>query len=238
MAKKKHISNSTTKTGIPGFDKLVNGGIPTGNLVLLSGSCGTGKTTFGMQYLYNGAIKYNEPGVYVTLEENPEQLIKNVSHYGWDIRSQIKKNKISFLSPEIYKVDELRRTIGDELDRIDAKRLVLDSFTLLSAYLKSDFEARRTLTKLDRELKKFNCTSIVISDIKQGSNAFSITGYEEFIVDGVVVLHLTSSAPNGLGSHVRSIFIRKMRGTTHSLSAVPMKFENDGVRVYPSAKVF
>lgn len=235
---KKSKDNGRTKTGITGLDELLQGGIPKGNLVLLSGSCGTGKSTFGMQYIYNGAAQFNEPGIYLTFEEQPEKLLKEMANFGWDIKSQMKKKKISFIAPEIYKFDELRREIGDEIDRIGAKRLVVDSFTLLSSYLKSDYEARRALTQLDKEIKKFDCTSLAISDIKEGSNTFSVTGYEEFIVDGVIVLRLTSSNPGGVGAYTRSVFIRKMRGTGHSLEAVPMNFEEKGLEVYPSAKVF
>jgi len=237
-AKTKDGADKRTKTGIGGLDKLLDGGIPHSNLVLLSGSCGTGKSTLGMQFIYQGAVKYNEPGIYLTFEEQPEKIIREMANFGWDIEAQVRKKKISFIAPEIYKFEELRREISDEIDRIGAKRLVIDSFTLLSSYLKSDYEARRALTQLDREIKKFECTTLAISDIKEGSETFSMTGYEEFIVDGVIVLRLTSNVPEGIGAYTRSLFIRKMRGTHHSLESVPMEFNQSGIEVYPSAKVF
>ncbi len=245
MAKSKqdtttHVKTGSNrvKTGIFGLDEMMEGGIPRGNIILLSGTCGTGKSTFGMQYIYKGVTEYNEPGVYVSFEEDQTRLTSAMSLYGWNIEEQIKKRKISIISPEISKVDEIRRSISDEVDRIGAKRLVIDSFTLLSMYLKSDFETRRALTKLDRDLKRLDCTTLLISDSKEGSDSFSITGYEEFIVDGVIVLRLTSSSQDKLDSYVRSVFVRKMRGTTHSLTAVPIKFESDGIHTYASAKVF
>lgn len=242
MAKKKSNKRPTSKTrtkiGIPGMDELLQGGIPVGNISLVSGACGTGKSTFGMQFIYNGAKQYNEPGIYLTLEEEPERIMEVMGAYGWDIEEQVKKKKISFIHPEIYKFEELKRSISDEIDRLNAKRLVFDSFTLLSSYMKSEYDSRRALTQLDREIKKFGCTSLALSDVKEGTNTYSITGYEEFIVDGVIVLRLTSSTPGAVGSYVRSVFIRKMRGTSHSIDAVPFKFEDKGIHVYPHEKIF
>lgn len=238
MPSKNDEKNDRVKTGINGLDKLLEGGIPRGNLVLLAGSCGTGKSTFGMQYVYKGCTEYDEPGVYVSFEEDSSRLISSLSDFGWDISGQIKKKRMLILTPELYKFEDLKRSISDAVDSIGAKRLVLDSFTLLSAYLESGFEARRALTQLSKELKKFECTPIAISDIKEGSDTFSVTGYEEFIADGVIVLRLTSSSPGGFESYVRSLFVRKMRGTKHSLDSVPIKFESDGITVYSQAKVF
>lgn len=226
-----------TLTGIPGLDELLQGGIPKGNLCLLSGACGTGKTIFGLQFAYNGAVKYNENTVYVTLEETPDRLMSLMKKFGWNIHPLVKERKISFIHPEVYDFEKLKRMIGDEIEKIKANRLVVDSFTLINAYMKSEFEARRALVHLDREIKKFNCTSLAVSDVKEASQIFSITGYEEFIVDGVIVLKLTPASKER-GAHMRSIFVRKMRGTEHSINEVPMKFHKDGLRVYPGEEMF
>lgn len=218
------------KTGIPGVDDLLQGGLPAGSIVLLSGSCGTGKSTFAMQYLYNGAKIYNEPGVYVTLEEDPHKLIENMSLFGWDIQGMIEKKKLLVIKPEVYKFDSIKRIIADAIDKINAKRLVVDSYSVMLTYFNDPYEIRNGLVQLDREIKKMNCTTLVISDIKDKSDTYSTTGVEEFIVDGVIVLYMLKSK-NLSSPSKRALFVRKMRATQHPLYLLPFDISSNGVKV-------
>ncbi len=225
------------KSGIKGLDEMLGGGFPAGSLILLAGSCGTGKSTFAMQFLYNGAAKFNEPGVYVSLEEEPEQIIGDMAAFGWDIKKLVSQKKIIIIKPEIYDFDALRRTIVDAVDRIGAKRLVVDSFALISMYFKGGgYEVRKVLLNLDREIKKLGCTTLAISDVVEGQQAYSSSGMEEFIVDGVVAVHLVTKGEQG--ETVRTIQIRKMRSAHHMLKRVPFEIEKGGITVYSDAEVF
>ena len=217
-------------TGIPGFDNLLQGGIPFGTTTLLSGACGTGKSTFAMQFLYNGAKDWDEPGVYITLEEDPEKLIENMRLFGWDIDELIKKKKFLVIKPDVYKFDSIKQIIGDAIDKIDAKRLVVDSYSVLLTYFDDPYEIRNGLVQLDREIKKMECTTIVISDIKDNSETFSTTGVEEFIVDGVIMLYMVKG-PDAHSSSRRAVFVRKMRATNHPLAYFQFDITSQGIAV-------
>jgi KaiC/GvpD/RAD55 family RecA-like ATPase len=223
-------SISRVATGIPGVDRLLQGGLPFGTTTLLSGACRTGKSTFAMQFLYNGARLYNEPGVYITLEEDPEKLVENMGLFGWDIAELIKKKKMLVIKPDVYKFDSIKRIIADAIDKIGAKRLVVDSYSVMLTYFNDPYEIRNGLVQLDREIKKMNCTTLVISDIKDRSDTYSTTGVEEFIVDGVLVLYMIKDK-NPASPSRRAIFVRKMRATNHPLLFFPFEIKPNGVTV-------
>lgn len=217
-------------TGLGGLDKVLQGGIPRESIILLSGACGTGKSTFAMQFLYYGAKYCNEPGVYVTLEEDPKKLTENMSLFGWDLQALIDRKKLIVIKPDIYKFDSIKQIIGDAIDKIGAKRLVVDSYSVLLTYFSDPYEIRNGLVQLDREIKKMGCTAMVISDIKDNSEIFSTTGVEEFIVDGVIVLYLIKNPSHPYESK-RAISVRKMRATSHPLNLYPFEIGGRGISI-------
>ncbi|MDE1798167.1 MAG: AAA family ATPase [Candidatus Micrarchaeota archaeon] len=217
-------------TGMPALDKILQGGFPKGSVNLLSGACGTGKTIFGMQFLYEGAKKYGEPGLYVTLEEDPKDLVSNMNLLGWDVQDLINRKKLLVIKPEVYKFDSIKHIINDAVDKIHAKRLVVDSYSVMLTYFSDSSEIRNGLVQLDREIKKMGCTALVLSDIKDKSDILSTTGLEEFIVDGVVVLYLIKD-PKSLYGLKRALVVRKMRATNHPLQSYPFEIREGGIRV-------
>src|SRR3989338_8547769 len=82
------------KSGVPGLDELMFGGIPKGNLVVLSGDQGSGKTVLCWQFLFEGAVKYGENGVYVSLEENEESIYQGSKEFGWDLKKLVDERKL------------------------------------------------------------------------------------------------------------------------------------------------
>ncbi|MFA6214209.1 MAG: ATPase domain-containing protein [Candidatus Micrarchaeia archaeon] len=217
-------------TGFAGLDRILEGGLPAGSLNLLSGACGTGKSTFAMQFLYYGAKYLNEPGVYVTLEEEPEKLVRNMSLFGWDIADLIKRKKMLVIKPEVYKFDSIKQIMEDAIEKIGAKRLVVDSYSVMLTYFSDPYEIRNGLVQLDRGIIKMQCTALVISDIKDNSEIFSTTGVEEFIVDGVIVLYLVKNPGNPRETQ-RLISVRKMRATNHPLKAYPYEISGNGINI-------
>ncbi len=225
------------KTGVPGFDELIEGGIPETGLIILAGHCGSGRSTFAMQYLYHGAAEMDEPGVYISLEKEPEELIESITRrFGWDIASLIKKKKLSIIRPDINRFEILKKTLEDEVDRISAKRVVINPFSSLAAYFASTFEARKALADLRGEMKKLDCTALAITDIREGEQWFSSTGFEEFVVSGVIVFDLALKKETN--SYTRTIFVRKMEETNHSLKLTPIEISEDGIHVYHGVEVF
>lgn len=220
-----------TTTGIPGLDKLLEGGVPSKTITLLSGSCGSGKSTFAMQFLHYGAKYCNEPGVYVTLEEDPDSLIRNMSMFGWDIEGLMRQRKLLIIKPEVYKFDSIKQIISDAIEKIRAKRLVVDSYSVLLTYFKDPYEIRSGLVQLDRAIRKMSCTALVISDISESSLTFSTTGVEEFIVDGLIVLYLVKAPGNPYEYSMRALTVRKMRATNHPLDLHKFSIGPSGIEL-------
>jgi len=221
-----------TQTGIPGLDELINGGIPKGSNVLLAGGAGTGKTIFATEYLYNGATKFNEPGLFVTLEGNVRDIAWNMENFQWDIKSLQDQNMLTIyrLNLEgtrnkdliVEKIEEQLSEIKKEVKEINAKRLVVDSTTVFGAYIDPSF-LRTTLFKFSDALKSLGCTTILTSETLPAKTSFSAFGVEEFVADGIIALYFTP--PN------RSIFIRKMRGTLHDKNPHPFSITDQGISV-------
>ena len=233
-AKMENITVNRVKTGIEGLDELIEGGIPQGAFVLLSGGTGTGKSIFGINYLAYGA-QHGEPGVYISLEEGYEENKLQMNLFGWDIEKLQKEKKLLILQPKIYNFDKLVETIQDTITSIGAKRVVIDSISILELYFEDPFKTRRNILELGRIMKGLGVTTLAISEIDEGSVGISRQGVEEFVSDGVIMLFLQKK--ENLMS--RAINIRKMRATNHSLRVHPMQIQKPhGIIVYPFEETF
>jgi len=227
------------KTGIDGLDELIQGGIPEGSAVLVSGGAGTGKTIFSMQFAYNGAALYNEPGIYVSLETNLKNIIWNMENFNWDIRSLQESNlmkiyrlNISYAKTReevIQRVDEELNTISQLVKEINAKRLVIDSIAAFGVWFDSPALIRALLFEFADRLKNMGCTTMLTTETRGGRREFSAYGVEEFVADGVIALYFTP--PH------RSIFVKKMRGTDHSKIPHPFEITERGIVVNPQDRV-
>jgi KaiC/GvpD/RAD55 family RecA-like ATPase len=227
-----------TKTGIPGVDELLNGGIPKGSNVLVAGGAGTGKTILSTQYLYNGATQFGEAGLFVTLEGNIRDIAWNMESFQWDIKSLQDQNMLTIYRLNLGylkdksvvedKIEEQLQEIEREVKAINAKRLVVDSTTVFGAYLEPSV-LRTTLFKFSDKLKSLGCTTLLTSETQPTKNVFSAYGVEEFVADGILALYFTP--PN------RSLFIRKMRGTKHDKDPHPLDINETGISVNPRDKI-
>lgn len=227
-------------TGVPGFDELIEGGIPEGASVLVGGGPGAGKTIFAMQYIYEGARSYNDPGLYVTLETGLKDITWNMQSFNWDIKTLQDKNLMKIYrlnfgaarTPEQVEeqVEKELSIITKMVDSIDAKRLVIDSVTAFGVWVDEMGRLRHMLFEFANRLKEIGCTTILTSEIAgEDRNKFSAFGVEEFVVDGVVALYFTP--PN------RSIFVRKMRGTNHSKAVHAFDIMESGIEVRPKDEI-
>ncbi len=217
-------------TGIPGLDELVEGGFPEGSSILVSGGPGCGKSIFSLQYLYHGAKNLSEPGVYITLEEGPHNLWWNMQRFKWELLPLEKDNLL-----KIYKFDPTPGVTGaadveaqtkrivDKARELKAKRLVIDSITAFTFWFKSTSDIRYAIYNLIEELRKINCTTILTCETSGKKTALSRFGVEEFLVDGVVAMHF-------MPPH-RSLYVRKMRGTSHNALIHPMYITDRGIEV-------
>lgn len=222
------------KTGIPGLDEIMNGGIPKNQLVLLSGTCGTGKTTFCGQYVYNGLTKFNENGIFLSFEDMPENVKNNLRGFGWDFTSFEKQNKFDFIRYDPYHIEEVFDILESNVKEINAKRVVIDSVSALGLYMRDKAELRRMISNLSNILRKLDCTVIMVSEIVPGTSGISRYGVEEFVTDSVIVLYYERNE----FTFNRAIQIWKMSGSDHSKKLHPYKITNKGIVVNPGEEAF
>jgi len=222
-----------TKTGVPGLDEILYGGIPQNNLVVISGDPGSGKTGLCLEFLYNGILKYDEPGLYISLEESADEIINFAELFGWDIRPLIEKKVMAIITVELYDFDKLKNTIEDEVNRLGAKRLVIDPGVVFRLYFDRELDARKRILSLGRMLKRIGCTALITNEISLDKSS-SLFGLEEYVADGVVLLYHTRLEDR----FIRSIGILKMRGTKISEKLHPLRITNDGVKVLAKQELF
>lgn len=221
--KKERISS-----GIPGLDDLIKGGFPKHSLTLLTGTAGTGKTIAATQFIYEGAFKFNEPGVYISFEEPIENIKENAKAFGWDIEKLEKEKKIIFLRYDPFHIEDVYELIESSIRRINAQRVVIDSISALGLYIRDAPELRRMIFNIGILLRKLGCTTILTSEILPTQRELSRFGVEEFIADGVIVFYYLKTD----SKFSRSLTVWKMRGTEHSQTICPYKITSKGITVF------
>ena len=224
IAKKK---TERIPTGIPGLDELLKGGFIPNSVILISGEAGTGKTIFCTQFIWN-ALCMGENGVYVTLQQTPEDIMDDVEMFGRDFRKAMEAGQVRFVYVEPTNLKKIIDTILKNVREINAKRLVIDSITLIAECAEKPSELRYNLTRLIRELKRMGVTTLLISEVEEGTNRVSKFGIQEYLADGVIVLKCGIDV---VGGKPRSLYIKKMRRTNHDLNTHPFEITEKGIRI-------
>jgi KaiC/GvpD/RAD55 family RecA-like ATPase len=211
-------------SGIPGLDELMEGGFFKGSVNLITGATGTCKTIFGLQYIWEGLQK-GENGVYISLEQEPEDIFADVEQFGWNFDSYIKRGKCIVENLPTWKLEELPVLVSDKVGSVKAKRFVLDTLSLVCSRL-DPVAIRSEITEFLKELKRSGATSILLSEIPEGAKTLSRFGIEEFLADGIIILHFLDYSA---GNVPRSLTIRKMRRTNHGTDIYPLKITKKGL---------
>jgi KaiC/GvpD/RAD55 family RecA-like ATPase len=179
------------KSFVPGLDDVILG-FPRGGLILVSGLPGSGKTSLGMSFIYNGALKAGEPGIYVSTYESRERFIENARSFGMDFEKLEERGLFEFISlPVLMEVGvaESFNMVVERVEEMGARRLVIDSFTALRESFKSPHEARILLQSvLYRVLEKLRCTTMLI---KERASAGEDVGFEDYVADAAIHLEAT-----------------------------------------------
>ena len=237
-----------TPTGIKGLDDILGGGLPSGRCILVCGGPGSGKTILSVQFLYNGATKYDETGVYVALGESPVHLKEDLGSFGWDIEKLEKDEKFVILdaSPlrtipksaqlslgsQNFRMLSLVEAIKSRTEKIGAKRVVIDSISSLILHYPDESERRNAVLDLVHAVTVLGATSIITTELRATALEREIKT-EEFLSDGVIVFHTF----NERGRLIRAIQIEKMRGVSHDHQLRPYKIHKDGIEIFSKESV-
>lgn len=233
------------RTGIPGFDSVLAGGLRQGKTISLSGPPGSGKTTFGMQFLYSGAKDFGESGIFVTLSQSPTEIKNDCKSLGWDIQKLIDAGQLIIIDARPFKKKEgfialdesfyygeplpfmhLTQLILSSIKKIGAKRVVVDSLTVLAMQYVNNFYIRQGLQGLVYALEDQHCMSMLISEV----DTYEKSPMEWYVLSGVILLcHVRKEY-----SMERTIQVLKMRGLKHSEQIFPIKLNEMGIQImYP-----
>ncbi len=208
------------KTGVTGLDTLIDGGFPEGSIVIVSGTPGTGKTIMGLQFLNEG-IKNKEMGIYVSFEQERDDILKQAAQFGWDFEALEKKNMIRIFTMWPTSFDEVMAKIFKCL-YYKPKRLVVDSITTIAYTMKDNREA---FHKLAQKLKETKLTSILTSELLSGQEGFSRDGISEFVGDGLLILNSIEAA----GEHKNLMRVEKMRSCKINKESHIYSVTKDGI---------
>lgn len=228
---------SKMPTGIRGLDEITEGGLPKGRPTLICGDAGTGKTLFSLEFIINGATKYNEPGVFVAFEEKAEELAVNVASLGFDLKKLIADKKVRVDHVHIdrseiqetgeYDLEGLFIRLGYAIDTIGAKRVVLDTIENLFAGLENEAILRAELRRLFVWLKDKGVTAMITGE--RGEGKLTRQGLEEYVSDCVIVLD--NRIENQIST--RRLRVVKYRGSLHGSNEYPFLIDEDGISVLP-----
>jgi circadian clock protein KaiC len=227
------------RTMIEGFDDISHGGLPLGRTTLFSGTSGTGKTLFSVQFLYNGILFFDEPGVFVTFEESPSDIIKNAYSFGWDLPKLINEGKLFILdaSPDPegqevignFDLSALIERLQYAINKYKAKRVAIDSITAVFQQYEAASVVRREIFRLVARLKQIGVTTVITTERTEEYGAIASFGVEEFVADNVAIVRNVLEGER----RRRTMEILKLRGTTHMKGEYPFTITNDGVNIFP-----
>lgn len=242
---------SYVPTGVKGVDALLDKkGIPKGYAILVLGAPGTGKTTFGLQFLKSGA-DMGEHGVYVSMDEQPEMLLANAETLGLGIRELVDSGKVTIIDASPIRVLPARLKLGvteagrrefalatlvtsltEAVGKTKASRIVIDPISTLTVHFDDDYERRVAFLDLLAAVSKTRCTTLLLSELaEQASNRRY--DFEEFLAHGVMLLARVRAE----GSYTRVFSVEKMRGINHDPQTHPYTISEGGIQVFPGEQV-
>lgn len=224
-------------TGVTGLDQITEGGLPKGRPTLVCGSAGCGKTVLAMEFLVRGATQFNEPGVFMAFEETDKELSQNVSSMGFDLPALCahKKLFVDYVRVERSEIEEsgeydlegLFVRLGNAIEAVGAKRVVLDTIESLFSGFANTNILRAELRRLFRWLKTKGVSAVITAETGEGK--LTRHGIEEYVADCVILLdHRVEDQTS-----IRRLRVMKYRGTMHGTNEYPFLIGERGLSVLP-----
>jgi circadian clock protein KaiC len=233
-----HDNNSSVQklaTGIASFDVIAKGGLPRHRTTLISGTAGSGKTVFAMQFLASGILESDEHGVFVTFEESAADIRQNMRSFGWDLTSWEREGRLAFVDaspdPHIdiiqsgeFDLGALLARVQNAVRKVNATRVSVDSLGAVFSQFSDQSIVRRELFRIASALKGMGVTAVLTAERTADFGPVARFGVEEFIADNVMILR------NVLDEEIRrrTIEILKFRGTDHQKGEFPFTIVPDG----------
>jgi len=236
-------------TGVEGLDVLLSGGLPKNRTILIVGGPGSGKSVLSTQFLVQGIEKDNENAIYVSLDYRKNAFLNDMKNFGWDFEKYEKEGKFLFLegsaikrmpstsesddtySPDELTLDDLVDLLKLHIDKINAKRVVIDSLTALTFTFPNETQRRSGVLSIMESLAGWDVSTIVITEASIYDLQREIT-IEEYLSEGVIGMYV-------LKDGTRAIQIAKMRGLKVDNKPRPYNIiDKVGIEVYPSETIF
>ncbi len=226
-----------TPTGIAGLDEVTGGGLPRGRPTLVCGPAGCGKTLLAMEFLVRGITQFKEPGVFLAFEESVDDLVANVASLGFDLArfeadGTLVLDHISLVGVQTeatgdWDLDGLFVRLGAAIDRVGAKRIVIDTMEVLFGTFSNTAVLRSELRRLFGWLRDRGVTAVITAE--RGEGTLTRRGIEEYVSDCVIVLDHRVTAQTS----TRRLRILKYRGSLHGTNEYPFLIGESGVSVLP-----
>ncbi len=226
--------------GIEGLDDMIQGGVPERSLITTVGSAGTGKTTFGLQFLHE-ALQQGESAVFITLEESHDRIVNTATEKGWDFDEYEKNGQLAVIDLDPIEMANSLTSIRNDLPRLveqfGASRLVLDSVSLLEMMYDNQATRRNEVYDFTKSLKEAGVTTMLTSEASEDNAYASRHGIIEYLVDAVFILRYIRSGDDFRETRL-AVEIQKIRDANHSREIKPYSITNEGISVYRQANIF
>ena len=226
------MSNDRVKTGVKGLDEMLGGGLMPQTANLVEGPPGTGKSTLGMQFIYNGIRNHNEPGLVVTFEEFPQQYYRDAEGFGWDFRQLEREGKLRVImtSPEVSRADleSVGGTIETLAREMGARRILIDSISHFDQLAEDPVELRAVVYGFVNSLKREGLTSILTreSPVLLGGDEQQESAIG-FVVDSYILLRYVE-----IESAIRkALLVLKLRGSDHAKDIRQFEITGQGIEI-------
>ncbi|GAB3667627.1 KaiC domain-containing protein [Halopiger thermotolerans] len=225
--------------GVEGLDRMIRGGVPERSLMVAIGSAGTGKTTFGLQFLNHG-LERGDPAVFIALEESRQRVLDSALEKGYAFDEFLADDRLAIVDLDPVEMTNSLASIRNELPRLvdefGAERLVLDSVSLLEMMYDDRAKRRNEIYEFARGLKEAGVTALLTSEAAAENPYASRHGIVEYLTDAVFVMQYVR--PDDFRETRLAIEIQKIRDANHSREKKPYELTDDGISVYQQANLF
>lgn len=207
------------ETGVKNLDKLMGGGIPENETILIKGEPGAGKSNLGLEYLYRGAQK-GQNGLYVSFQETEDRILRS-NTFDWEFNKYVEDGTINITKFDPYRYEQMADMLRGVVKNNNAKRIVLDPMTDLDLYIDSRKDTRKNLLTIKDSMADLGATTLLMAENEEA------TEVEEEIVDGILNMEVKREE----GKVVREIYVKKLRGSDFNHGVHNYIFQNDGLKI-------